>query len=75
MVYEVQNCSSDCDYPCNKECGETWHECTVAAEYAGTYDVRMVDGECEFIRGVLRRHVRRKGEVQPQAKRHRSTIC
>ena len=66
---EVQGCSPDCDYPCLSECGRTWDECYVEREYAGTYDLRMA-ADNEVILGVLRRHVRRKGEDQ-QRKRAR----
>ena len=69
VIYEVQGCGSDCDYPCNKQCGQTWDECYAVQEYSGTYDLKMADGE--IIEGVLKRHVRRKGEVQPQTKRPR----
>ena len=68
-VYEVQGCSTDCDFPCLSACGQTWDECYVEREYAGTYDLRMA-ADNELITGVLRRHVRRKGEEQ-QRKRAR----
>ena len=70
VVYEVQGCGGDCDYPCNKECGQTWDVCYVVREFSGTYDLKMADDE--IIQGVLKRHVRPKGEAQPQAKRLRS---
>ncbi len=73
VVYEVQNCSSNCDYPCDKACGRTWEDCYVVEERPGTYDLRLAEDN-EMIRGVLKRHVRRKGEVQPQTKRLRSQI-
>ena len=74
MVYEVQNCGSDCDYPCGKACGKLWDDCYVVEEYAGTYDLRLADDN-ERIHGVLKRHVRRKGEEQTQAKRLRSQLA
>ena len=40
-------------------------------EYSGTYDLRLAEDN-EMIPGVLKRHVRRKGEVQQQPKRLRS---
>jgi len=70
VTYEVQNCGSDCDYPCNRDCGQTWEDCYVVQEYSGTYDLKLAEDN-EVIHGVLKRHVRRKGEVQPQTKRLR----
>ena len=71
-AYEVQGCDTDCDHPCNKPCGQTWEDCFVVQEYSGTYDLRLADCEDSepLLPGVLKRHVRRKGEVQ-QTKRTR----
>ena len=72
-IYEVQSCSTDCDYPCGEDCGQTWETCYVVQEYSGTYDLRLAD-ENDTITGVLKRHVRRKGELQQQHKRLRSKV-
>ena len=72
-IYEVQSCSTECDYPCGEDCGQTWETCYVVQEYSGTYDLRLAD-ENDTITGVLKRHVRRKGELQQQHKRLRSKV-
>ena len=62
-VFEVQGCDTNCDYPCLKPCGQQWDECSVVAEYSGVYDLRVLEND-EMMYGVLKRHVRCKGEVQ-----------